>query len=131
MAIFNDLDLSNWQEAGVSVDSLQIYPSRDKSGKHKNIYHGNFIPQIARELILRYTKAGEVVVDPFLGGGTTLYECESLGRKCLGADINPQILEFVREQMRDSKADFALFCGDKKMQDINEAYAVLKEKFGK
>lgn len=95
----NDIDLKQWREANINVDSLWIIPQRDKSGKHKNVYHGNFVPQIPRELISRYTKKGEIVLDAFLGSGTSLYETQSLGRKCIGMDINPNILEYVKSQM--------------------------------
>jgi DNA modification methylase len=47
---------------------------RDKSGKHKNIYHGNFIPQIPHQLIRKYTKDNETVMEPFMGSGTTLLD---------------------------------------------------------
>ena len=43
---YNDLDLKNWQELEINTDSLWIINQRDKTGKHKNVYHGNFIPQI-------------------------------------------------------------------------------------
>jgi len=40
----------------INVDSLWLINERDKSGKHANVYHGNFIPQIPNQLIRRYTK---------------------------------------------------------------------------
>ena len=103
MPRFNDWDMRQWRGIEVNIDSLWLIPSRDKSGKHRNIYHGNFVPQIPNQLIRRYTKKGEVVLDPFLGSGTTLYECEKLQRKCIGLDINEQILSFVSENMLGSK----------------------------
>ena len=78
---FNDLDIKNWKDLDINVDSLWLIGERDKSGKHENIYHGNFIPQIPNQLIRRYTKRNEIVLDPFLGSGTTLFECEKLNRK--------------------------------------------------
>lgn len=57
---FNDLDMNNWKNLGINVDSLQVYESRGRGGKHKNIYHGNFIPQIPNQLIRRYTKQREL-----------------------------------------------------------------------
>ncbi len=45
---YNDLDLSNWKELDINTESLWLIKKRDKSGKHKNIYHGNFIPQIKK-----------------------------------------------------------------------------------
>ncbi|MCI6641710.1 MULTISPECIES: TRM11 family methyltransferase [Campylobacter] len=99
---FNDLDMNNWRNLGINVDSLQVYESRDRGGKHKNIYHGNFIPQIPNQLIRRYTKENELVIEPFMGSGTTLFECESLNRKYIGIDINSKIIEYVRSQMQNS-----------------------------
>lgn len=104
--MINDLDLKNWRELDILTDDLWLFASRDKNGKHKNVYHGNFIPQIPYQLISRFTKAGEVVLDAFCGSGTTLYECEKLGRKFIGLDLNPQILDFVISQMKESKGDF-------------------------
>src|SRR5262245_5299386 len=40
-------------------------------------------------LLERYTRAGDQVVDPFCGGGTTLDVAQSLGRKARGFDIAP------------------------------------------
>ncbi len=105
---FNDLDLSNWKELEINTDSLWVIKERDKSGKHKNIYHGNFIPQIPNQLIQRYTKQGETVFEPFMGSGTALFECETLNRKYIGIDINPEMIDYVNQQMQGSSADFKI-----------------------
>ncbi len=42
----NDLDIENWKDCNINTDSLWLISERDKSGKHENIYHGNFVPQI-------------------------------------------------------------------------------------
>ncbi len=99
---FNDLDLANWKEIDINTDSLWFIKERDKSGKHKNIYHGNFIPQIPNQLIRRYTKENETILEPFMGSGTTLFECENLNRKYIGFDINPQMIEYVNNAMCDN-----------------------------
>lgn len=99
---FNDLDIDNWKELDIDVNSLWIIGERDKSGKHKNIYHGNFIPQIPNQLIRRFTKENELVLDVFLGSGTSLYECESLNRKFIGLDINQKMINHVESQMINS-----------------------------
>lgn len=112
MPIFNDLKLENWKESEIWTDSLWIIPERDKSGKHDGFYHGNFVPQIPRQLILRYTKKGDVVFDPFVGSGTTAYESESLGRHFVGIDIQPELVEHVKSKV-DNKDYFAeLIVGD-------------------
>jgi 16S rRNA G966 N2-methylase RsmD len=105
----NDLDLKNWQELEINTDSLWIINQRDKSGKHKNVYHGNFIPQIPNQLINRYTKKDDVILEPFMGSGTTLFECEKLNRKYIGFDINPLMLDYVNKSMENSGFDDKLY----------------------
>ncbi len=97
---FNDLNIEDWKETDINVDSLWLIPERDKRGKHKNIYHGNFIPQIPNQLIRRYTKENETVFEPFMGSGTALFECEILNRNYIGYDINPVMIDYVEEQMQ-------------------------------
>ena len=89
------------QPVELNVDSLWLIPERDKSGKHKNVYHGNFVPQIPNQLIRRYTNEGDTVLELFSGSGTTLFECENLQRNYVGFDINDTILKYTAEQMRD------------------------------
>ncbi len=112
MPIFNDLNLDDWKESEILTDSLWIIPERDKTGKHNGFYHGNFIPQIPRQLILRYTKRNDVVFDPFVGSGTTVYEAESLGRHFVGVDIQPELIKHIKGKV-DNKNYFAeLIAGD-------------------
>ena len=72
-SLINDLNLNRWKEYDdIITDSLWILNKRDNSGVHHAGYWGNFIPQIPNQLLRRYTKKGEWVLDPFLGSGTTL-----------------------------------------------------------
>jgi len=112
MPIFNDLNLDNWKESEIWTDSLWLISERDKTGKHNGFYHGNFVPQIPRQLILRYTKKNEIVFDPFLGSGTTAYEAESLDRNFIGIDIQKELINYVKKNI-DSKNNFSdLIIGD-------------------
>lgn len=88
----NDLDLKNWKKHDdIVTDSLWIIPERDHTGAHSSHYHGNFVPQIPRQTMQRYTKAGDVVIDGFAGSGTTLIEGRRLGRHVLGVDLNEKV----------------------------------------
>lgn len=104
--IFNDFDMNDWKNIDIETDDLWLIKERDKSGKHKNVYHGNFVPQIPNQLIRRYTKKGEVVADIFNGSGTSLFECEKLERKFIGFDINSEILNYVKDEMGLCSQDF-------------------------
>ncbi|MBP5337811.1 MAG: class I SAM-dependent methyltransferase [Prevotella sp.] len=94
----------NWKDLDLNVDSLWMITERDKSGKHANVYHGNFIPQIPNQLIRRYTSEGDLVLELFSGSGTTLYECETLKRDYIGFDINEEIIEYVNGRMANTKS---------------------------
>jgi len=52
-------------------------------------YPGQFVPQIPRFLIEKFSKKYDIVLDPFCGSGTTLVECNLLHRNAYGIDINP------------------------------------------
>jgi len=51
-------------------------------------YPARFSPLFARAAVEAFSKPGDVVLDPFMGGGTTLVEASALGRHSIGCDIN-------------------------------------------
>jgi DNA modification methylase len=48
-----------------------------------------FVSQIPATLVGVLSQPGELVLDPFVGSGTTLLECQRLGRRSVGIDLNP------------------------------------------
>src|SRR5205807_2544867 len=60
------------------------------SGLTHNFYRypARFSPQFARAAIEAFTRPGDVVLDPFMGGATTLVEASALARTAIGLDIN-------------------------------------------
>ncbi len=112
MPTFNDLKLENWKESEIITDSLWIIPSRDNTGKHSGFYHGNFVPQIPRQLILRYSKEGDTIFDPFVGSGTTAFEAESLKRNFVGVDIQENLVEQVKLKLEPINNFSHLIAGD-------------------
>ena len=51
-------------------------------------YPARFSPTFARSAINAFSRTGDVVLDPYMGGGTTVVEAFALGRRAIGADIN-------------------------------------------
>lgn len=51
-------------------------------------YHAKFIPAIPKEFLDKYGKAGDIVLDPFCGSGTTLLECAISGHESYGVDLS-------------------------------------------
>ena len=96
----NDLDLDNWREYGdIETNSLWLIPERDRSGTHMADYHGNFVPQIPNQAMRRFTKQGDVVLDGFLGSGTSLIECRRLGRHGIGIELKPELARQAMERI--------------------------------
>ncbi|MEM5808293.1 MAG: DNA methyltransferase [Candidatus Aenigmatarchaeota archaeon] len=119
----NDINLLRWKEYDeVITDSLWILGKRDTSGAHLGWYWGNFIPQIPRQMMLRYTKKGDWVLDTFVGSGTTLIECRRLGRNGIGIELNPEVAEkakrmIEKEQNKDNVVSEVII-GDSRTIDI-------------
>jgi DNA modification methylase len=103
----NNLNLNRWKEyEDILTDSLWIFDKRDRSGAHNANYWGNFIPQIPNQLLRRFTKKYEWVLDPFLGSGTTLIECKRLGRNGIGVDILPDVVELANKNISSEENIF-------------------------
>jgi hypothetical protein len=94
---FSDVDLNRWRDYDhVWTDSLWIIPARDTSGGHQLDYHGNFVPQIVTQTYLRYTREDDIVLDLFLGSGTSAIEAERLNRRLIGVELQDDLVAHVR-----------------------------------
>ncbi|MGI8883878.1 MAG: DNA methyltransferase [Pyrinomonadaceae bacterium] len=124
----NDLEIESWKESDINTDSLWLISERDKSGKHANNYHGNFIPQIPNQLIRRFTKKDETIFEPFMGSGTTLFECENLERKYIGFDINPKIVDYVQQKVSAGSYYFIKECNSLDAQKVNDGFETAFDK---
>lgn len=89
----------NWQPKDFDLECTTVwsFPRRGNWATHRSAYRGNWSPQVVRNLLLRYSKEGDTVLDPMVGGGTTLIECQLTGRKGLGVDINPEAVRLSRD----------------------------------
>jgi len=121
----NDINLLRWKEyEEIITDSLWVFDKRDTSGAHLAWYWWNFIPQIPHQMMLRYTKKGDWVLDTFVGSGTTLIECRRLGRNGIGIELNPEIAQrakelIEKEQNKDNVVN-EIIIGDSRRIDIKQ-----------
>jgi ParB/RepB/Spo0J family partition protein len=63
-------------------------PMRDDAYGNSE-FQGNCSGTVCKQCLWRYTKTGEVVLDPMAGSGTMVDVARSLGRKCVAFEINP------------------------------------------
>ncbi len=68
-------------------------------GKEKERYHPTQKPvKLISEILSDYSKETQIIIDPFLGSGTTLIACENLNRHCRGAEIDPGYCAVILER---------------------------------
>ncbi len=104
--------------------TLWEYPSQDYEGferappapgltpeERERAVQGATPSWVVWQLLSRYTREGDLVVDPMAGAGTTLDVARQLGRRVLGYDLTPRRPDVFRADARslpleDGKADF-------------------------
>ncbi len=83
----------------LEATNVWSFPHRGNWATHKGDYRGNWPPQLVRNILLRYSKKGDVVLDQMVGSGTTLVECKLLGRNGIGVDINRNCIMLTRDRL--------------------------------
>src|SRR5262249_24319433 len=76
-----------------------------RHSKYKNRSSNELSPLVLERVIRLTTEEGDLIVDPFVGGGTTAYVAEKLNRKWLCADINDCSIAEERLVARSDKLE--------------------------
>ena len=92
--------IKQWEPESFELETTNVwsFPDRGNWATHDGKYRGNWSPYIPRNLILRYTEEGDMLLDQFCGGGTTLVEAKLLGRNIIGCDVNPAALSRCQDK---------------------------------
>lgn len=77
----------------LELNTVWSFPKRGNWATHDAKWRGNWSPYIPRNIILRYSQEGDLILDQFAGGGTTLVEAKLLNRNIVGIDINQIALD--------------------------------------
>src|SRR3954470_7822879 len=89
------------------VTTLWDYPSQDYGDTHQGLpgYKGATPSYIIWNLLQRYTKSKDLVIDPCAGSGTTLDVARDLDRRALGYDVHPTRKDIFRVDARKLPAE--------------------------
>lgn len=79
---------------------------------------------VFEKIIETYTSPGDLILDPFMGGGVTIYEGLKLGRRVVGFDLNP-LSHFIVTSMIQTELDSELI--DKYFLQIKNSYSQIVE----
>jgi hypothetical protein len=111
---YNDIDLNNWKKyEHIETGTLWMIQSRAKGSGHKLDYYGGYVPQIATQIFSRYTKEQDIVLDLFLGSGTTAIEAANMNRRCIGVELKKDLVSYVAGKIpHEHRYDVALLAGD-------------------
>jgi DNA modification methylase len=111
---FNDLTPKEWTRL-----SRSVWTSRDVSSsreKHHLEHGATFSIALAERAIKMYTSPGDLVLDPFLGVGTTMAAARRLGRRGVGVELYKKFADMAEEVLRNELPHESMkqrvICGD-------------------
>jgi len=99
----NCLNAKEWVRNQVAIWEF-YYEKRDI--RDKNIHPAVFPITLPKKCIQLFTHKGELVLDPFLGIGTTLVAAQDLERNAVGFDLNKKYIDFTNERLAQITIDF-------------------------
>ena len=91
--------------------TIWSFKERGQWATHKGDYPGNCSPYVVKNLLIKYSNKDDVVLDQFVGSGTTVIESLLLNRKAIGVDINEKALSIIKGDatkltLQDKSVDF-------------------------
>jgi len=95
---FNGLTAKEWASL-----SKNVWNDVSSTRAKKHLEHGATFPEkLINRLISMYSKEGDLVLDPFLGTGTTLEACRNTNRNGIGIELNERFISHANEVTKQS-----------------------------
>ena len=113
----SDGTLSGWSQVGKLVQEmkmpdsvLRIYPERSNEFRAGENGHPAVYPKLLPQVLIdAYSDDNEMVLDPFMGSGTTGDAAVTSGRKFIGIEIEPKYFEIACERIDNAQRQMRMF----------------------
>lgn len=96
------IEAREWMKNQIGVWQF-AYEPRDI--RNKNLHPAVFPIAMAKRVIEQFTHKGELVLDPFVGSGTTLLAAQDLDRNALGFDLKQEYVDLANSRVSDPPKD--------------------------
>jgi DNA modification methylase len=118
-------DYREYKGKRVRVDEGVFWTQKQRQGHSLHYivpYQACFAPQIPQFFIRKFSKPGKVVLDPFAGRGTTIFEANQLGRVGVGLDVSPLAITLSKLKLHQVSFDNV----KKRLEQIDLSEKILK-----
>lgn len=115
----NCMDAKEWIKCQIGVWQF-FYEKRDI--RNKDIHPATFPISLSRRVIELFTHKGELVLDPFVGSGTTLVAAQDVERNAVGFDLQQKYVDLCQERLSQGQ----LFEGSTQLTVCDDAHNIYK-----
>lgn len=93
-------NISNWVDRELAYPTNVLHLATECNNKN----HSAAFPEALPEWFIKlFTKQGDIVLDPFMGSGTTNFVAQRMNRHSIGIEILPEYFDMVKEQLKPIK----------------------------
>ncbi|MEK6837512.1 MAG: DNA methyltransferase, partial [Nanoarchaeota archaeon] len=96
----NCMTAKEWLKSQIGVWQF-FYEKRDV--RDKTVHPATFPISLSKKVIELFTHKGELVLDPFVGSGTTLVAAQDLERNAVGFDLNEKFVKHAKSRLTETK----------------------------
>jgi len=109
-------NISNWRTRDKAYPSNVLHIATECHNKNHSAAFPDSLPEWFIKL---FTKPGDIVLDPFMGSGTTNIVAQKMGRNSIGIEIIPEYHEMVKKNLETSQ--FVLFESKAKYEETKDS----------